>query len=79
MNVTLQNAAVIGRIEDAYVKLDNARWTATADSTVCLVGDVQTEQIDAAAGITITAKAGEGCGLKGEYVLASGGKLTVTG
>ena len=78
MNVTLQNATVTGRIEDVYVKLDNAKWTATADSAVCLVGDVKPEQIDAAAGVTVSAKAGEGCGLKGEYVLASGGKLTVT-
>ena len=46
-------------------------------STVCLVGDVKETQIDAAAGVTIQAVAGEGCGLKGEYTLASGGKLVV--
>lgn len=51
-----------------------APGTATGDSTVCLVGDVKETQIDAAVGITIQAVAGEGCGLKGEYTLASGGQ-----
>lgn len=77
LNVTIQNAKVTGAIVDAYISLEGSQWTATADSSVCLVGAVAAQQIDAAAGITVTAKAGEGCALKGEYVLASGGKLVV--
>ena len=77
MNVTLQNAAVTGCIQDAYLKLDGAKWKATEDSAVCLVGPVELDQLDAPAGVTISAMAGEGCGLKGEYTLASGGILTV--
>lgn len=78
MNVTIQNATVKGVIEDAYVKLDNSKWAATGDSSVCLVGDVSAEQIDAAAGVVVSAIAGEGCALMGEYALASGGKLVVS-
>lgn len=77
MNVTIQNATVTGCVEDAYIKLDHAQWFATADSSVCLVGDVKPEQMDAASGVTITAKAGEGCELSGSYRLASGGILMV--
>ena len=77
MNVSILNAAVTGVITDAYISLEGSSWTATADSTVCLMGDVKPEQIDAAAGVTVSAVAGEGCGLKGEYALASGGRLVV--
>ncbi len=77
MNVSILNAKVTGVITDAYISLEGSRWTATGDSTVCLVGDVKADQVDAAAGITVHAVAGEGCGLKGEYTLASGGKLVV--
>ena len=41
------------------------------------MGDVKSQQLDAPAGVTISAKAGEGCGLTGSYTLASGGILTV--
>ena len=78
MNVTFRNAAITGVIEDAYIKLDESRWTATGDSNVCLVGDVQPDRIDAPAGVTVTARAGEGCTLSGEYALASGGVLIVS-
>ena len=77
MNVSILHAKVAGVITDAYISLEGSQWTATGDSTVCLVGDVKENQIDAAAGITVQAVAGEGCGLKGEYTLASGGKLVV--
>lgn len=77
MNLTIQNASVKGVIEDAYVKLDGSRWFATGDSHVCLVGAAEASQMDAPEGITIYAVAGEGCGLMGEYALASGGKLVV--
>ncbi len=78
MNVSIVNASVKGVITDAYIKLDGSRWTATGDSSVCLVGSAKVEQIDAPAGVTVTAKAGEGCGLCGAYSLASGGKLIVS-
>ena len=77
MNVSILNAKVAGVITDAYISLENSHWMATGDSTVCLVGDVKENQIDAGSGITIQAVAGEGCGLKGEYALTSGGKLVV--
>ena len=77
LNVTIQNASVTGAIVDTYISLEGSRWTATADSTVCLMGDVKSQQLDAPAGVTISAKAGEGCGLTGSYTLASGGILTV--
>ena len=78
MNVSILNATVKGVITDAYIKLEGSRWTATGDSSVCLVGETKAEQLDAPAGVTITAKAGEGCGLSGEYALPSGGKLIVS-
>ena len=77
MNVSILHAKVAGVITDAYISLEGSQWTATGDSTVCLVGDVKETHIDAASGITVQAVAGEGCGLKGEYTLASGGKLVV--
>jgi hypothetical protein len=76
-NVSLVNAALKGVITDAYVGLENSTWFATGDSAVCLMGDVQPAAIDAPAGVTVTAKAGDGCALAGDYVLASGGKLIV--
>ena len=77
MNVTIQNATVKGVIADAYISLEGSKWYATGDSSVCLMGVVDAAQIDAPAGVTVTAMAGEGCGLSGEYALASGGKLIV--
>lgn len=78
MNVTLENTTLTGCIFDAYLKLDNARWIATADSVVCLVGEVDPAQMDAPAGVTITAKQGAGCTLSGTYTLPSGGSLIVS-
>jgi hypothetical protein len=77
MNVSIQNATLTGVITDGYISLEGSKWTATGDSTVCLVGDVKPEQLDAAAGITISAVAGEGCTLTGSYTLASGGTLNI--
>lgn len=55
-----------------------SRWTATADSAVTFVGSVDVSALDADAGVTITATAGEGCALAaGETALPSGGKLVV--
>ena len=77
MNVTIQNATLKGVIADAYISLEGSKWYATGDSSVCLIGNVEAAQIDAPAGVTVAAMAGEGCALSGEYVLSSGGKLTV--
>ena len=77
MNVSILNATVKGVITDAFISLVGSKWTATGNSTVCLVGDVKVEQIDAPAGVTISAVAGEGCVLSGAYTLASGGKLVI--
>jgi hypothetical protein len=77
MNVSIQNATLTGVITDGYISLEGSKWTATGDSAVCLVGDVKPEQLDAAAGITISAVAGEGCTLTGSYTLASGGTLNI--
>lgn len=77
MNVSLLHASLRGVIADAYISLEDSSWFATGDSTVALMGAVEVSQIDAPAGVTVSAMAGEGCGLAGEYVLASGGKLVV--
>ena len=62
-------------IQHANVAFDKgSKWVATADSDVVFVTDVEPAQIDAPAGVTITAKGAEA----GEFVLASGGKLVVT-
>ena len=77
MNVSFVSASLTGVIRDAYISLENSKWTATGDSCVCLMGDVKADAIDAPAGVMVSAMAGEGCGLKGTYTLASGGTLTV--
>jgi hypothetical protein len=78
MKVTLSATTLKGAVVNAYLTMDNAsKWTATGDSTVVLVGAIRASQIDAPAGVTITAEAGEGCTLSGEFKLASGGVLTV--
>lgn len=70
----LENTALTGAIKNAYLTLDeNSSWTADADSELTIVGEFELAQIDAPAGVTITAKAGE----SGKYALASGGKLVL--
>lgn len=65
-------------ITDVSLSLDRAsKWTATADSKVKLVGDVDVKSLDAPEGVTITAYAGEGCTLEGTHELASGGTLNM--
>ena len=51
-----------------------SKWVATADSSITLITDINTAQIDAPEGVTITAIASE----TAEYTLASGGKFVVT-
>jgi len=74
MWVKLESTTLKGAIKDenVYITIDAAsKWTATADSMITIVGDVDVAQIDAPKGITITAVAGE----SGNYTLASGGTL----
>jgi hypothetical protein len=78
MSVVLMASTLKGAISNASVSLEaQSKWTATADSTVTLVGKVEIADIDAASGVTITATAGKDCTLKGSYKLASGGVLNV--
>lgn len=77
MAINLENTTLKGVISQAYVSMENSKWTATGDSEVILVGDVDVAAIDAPAGVTIAAGAGAGCALLGQYLLASGGILTV--
>ena len=78
MSVSFINSSIRGKIRDAYVSLDKgSRWFASEDSSVGLVGGIKAEQINAPAGVTITAVPAGGCPLSGEYTLTSGGKLIV--
>lgn len=74
MNVTLKNSSITGAINGAILHFDGeSSWTATNQSSVTIVGEVDLEQIDAPAGITINAIAAQA----GTYTLASGGSLIV--
>lgn len=78
--VSLVSTALKGAVSNAFLSLDAAsKWTATADSTVTLTGAASVKNIDAPAGVTIKATAGEGCTLKGDYTLPSGGALHIGG
>lgn len=75
MRVYMTSTCLTGAILNAGLVMDQgSRWYATGDSTVTLGGDVETKQIDAPKGVTITAKAAGG---QGVYDLVSGGKLVV--
>jgi hypothetical protein len=50
-----------------------SKWVATADSRVVILGSVDLDQIDAPAGVTVTATAAKA----GSYTLKSGGKLVL--
>jgi hypothetical protein len=72
MTVYLESAVLKGAVKDASIKMDqHSKWMATADSDVTIIGDVELAQIDAPAGVTINAIAGE----SGKYKLASCGTL----
>ena len=75
MRVYLSSTCLSGAIVNAALMMDQgSRWYATGDSTVTLGQTVDVCQIDAPAGITITASAADG---QGTYTLASGGILIV--
>ena len=72
MTVHLEQTTLKGAIKDASLKMNRlSKWFATKDSNVTLIGDVDVSQIDAPAGVTITAIAGEA----GTHKLASCGTL----
>jgi hypothetical protein len=72
MTVYLEATTLKGAIKDASIKMNRlSKWTATADSNVTIVGDIEVSQIDAPAGVTITAVAGQ----SGTYKLAGCGTL----
>lgn len=55
MRITLRSTTLKGAIQNAYLELDTgSRWFATGDSTVTLLGDIDTTQVDAPEGVTIT-------------------------
>ena len=72
MTVYLESTRLTGAIKDAYISINPlSKWIATADSNVTIIGNVDFAQIDAPAGVTITAVAGE----EGTFTLKSGGTL----
>lgn len=75
MTLSLENTALVGAVTGGVLlSLDaTSRWTANADSDVVLNGDVALSQLDAAAGVTITAVGAEAK----TVTLPSGGILTV--
>ena len=75
MRLNLVSSNLRGAVQNAYISLDGgSSWYATADSAVTLASEVDQAQIDAPAGVTITAKAASGAG---SYTLYSGGTLVV--
>lgn len=73
--VYMTSTCLTGAIVNAALIMDQgSRWYATGDSKVLIAGDVNVAQIDAPAGVTITATASDG---QGTYTLSSGGTLVV--
>ncbi len=75
MWIEMHSATLRGAVINAHLDMDGgSKWFATGDSYVTLISDVWVNQIDAPAGVTITAAAGE----VGSFDLPSGGKLILT-
>ncbi len=73
--VYMTSACLNGAIENAFLIMDQgSRWYATGDSHVVLASALETAQVDAPAGVTVTMEAASG---QGTYTLASGGTLIV--
>ncbi len=73
--VYLSSACLTGAIHNAALMMDEgSRWYATGDSDIILGSTIESAQIDAPAGVTITASAASG---QGTYTLSSGGTLIV--
>jgi hypothetical protein len=74
MTIYLEAATLKGAIKDANIKMNRlSKWFATKDSNVTIIGDVDVSQIDAPAGVTITAVAAQ----SGTHKLASCGTLVL--
>jgi hypothetical protein len=74
MTIYLEQTTLKGAIKDASLKMNRlSKWFATKDSNVTIIGDVEVSQIDAPAGVTITAIAAQ----SGTYKLASCGTLVL--
>lgn len=75
--ISLVNSILTGKItgSPSFALYGDSKWLATADSTVVLTGPINLKSIDACRDAVITAISEKGCGLHGEYVLNSGGKL----
>ena len=72
MTVYLEGTTLRGAIKDAAISMNRfGKWVATSDSNVTIVGEVDVSQIDAPAGVTISAVASQ----SGTYKLASCGTL----
>ena len=75
MTIYLETATLKGAIKGARLSMNRlSKWTATAASMVTLASNIEIGQIDAPAGVTITATAASGTGT---YKLAGGGTLIV--
>ena len=73
--VYLTSTSLTGAIQSAALIMDQGSgWFATSNSTVTLASDLESAQVDAPAGVTITMKASAG---QGTYTLSSGGTLIV--
>ena len=75
MTVRLERSTLRGAITGGVLLSmdEQSRWFATGDSSVVLNGDLKAAQLDAVAGVTITAVGAEAT----ELILPSGGKLMV--
>jgi hypothetical protein len=74
MWITLKATTLKGAIVNGNVTMDKgSKWTATSDSTVIFISDVDLAQIDAVHGTTITAHGVQSA----EYDLPSGGRLRI--
>lgn len=72
MVVYLEATTLKGAVKDAFISIDpRSKWVATADSNTTIIGEIDLSQIDAPAGVTINAVAGQ----SGTFTLASGGTL----
>jgi len=72
--LTLKSTTYKGAVKNGYLDIDKgSKWTATGNSKVIFVSDVNPSQIDAPKGVTIEAKGAE----EAEFDLSGGGRLIV--
>jgi hypothetical protein len=74
MWISLNSTTLYGAIINGNLTMDiGSKWTATADSNIQLLSEIDLAQIDAPKGVTIRARGGQ----KAVYELAGGGRLVV--